>query len=159
MSRSFRAGSLVLAAIAFTAAGTAQSPKATLNIQLDKSLHAVSPTLYGLMTEEINYSYDGGLYGELVRNRTFHDHDWSGTARWDLAHTGDAEVTMAIDDTDGPSEALSRSLLLDIKQADPANQAGVRNEGYWGMAVRPDTTYKGSFYAKAEASDMGPVHV
>ena len=27
--------------------------------------------LYGLMTEEINYSYEGGLYGELVRNRTF----------------------------------------------------------------------------------------
>ncbi|MBB5064234.1 alpha-L-arabinofuranosidase C-terminal domain-containing protein [Granulicella mallensis] len=159
MSRSFRAGSLVLAAIAFTAAGTAQSPKATLNIQLDKPLHAVSPTLYGLMTEEINYSYDGGLYGELVRNRTFHDHDWSGTARWDLAHTGDAEVTMAIDDTEGPSEALSRSLLLDIKQADPSNEAGVRNEGYWGMAVRPDTTYKGSFYAKGETGDMGPVHV
>jgi alpha-N-arabinofuranosidase len=159
MSRSFRAGSLVLAAIAFTTAGTAQSPKATLNIQLDKPLHAVSPTLYGLMTEEINYSYDGGLYAELVRNRTFHDHDWSGTARWDLAHTGDAEVTMAIDDTDGPSEASSRSLLLDIKQADPANQAGVRNEGYWGMAVRPDTTYKGSFYAKGETGDMGPVHI
>ena len=29
------------------------------------------------MTEEINYSYDGGLYAELVRNRTFRS-DWSG---------------------------------------------------------------------------------
>ena len=29
----------------------------------------VSPMLYGLMTEEINYSYDGGLYAELIRNR------------------------------------------------------------------------------------------
>ena len=29
------------------------------------------PTFYGLMTEEINYSYEGGLYGELVRNRAF----------------------------------------------------------------------------------------
>ena len=29
----------------------------------------VSPMLYGLMTEEINYSYDGGIYGELVRDR------------------------------------------------------------------------------------------
>ena len=56
----------------------AQNPSAIVSIQLDKSLHAVSPTLYGLMTEEINYSYDGGLYAEMVRNRTFQDHDWSG---------------------------------------------------------------------------------
>ena len=27
--------------------------------------------LYGLMTQEINYSYEGGVYGELIRNRTF----------------------------------------------------------------------------------------
>jgi hypothetical protein len=33
----------------------------------------VSPLLYGIMTEEINYSYDGGLYAELIRNRTFQD--------------------------------------------------------------------------------------
>lgn len=45
---------------------------ATLNIQIQKPVGKVSPTLYGLMTEEINYSYDGGLYAELVRNRTFH---------------------------------------------------------------------------------------
>jgi len=49
----------------------AQNPSAIVSIQLDKPLHAVSPTLYGLMTEEINYSYDGGLYAEMVRNRTF----------------------------------------------------------------------------------------
>src|SRR5258708_6751231 len=44
---------------------------ATLEIQADKVKGQVSPLLYGLMTEEINYSYDGGLYGELIRNRTF----------------------------------------------------------------------------------------
>ena len=87
------------------------------------------------MTEEINYAFDGGLYAEMVRNRTFHDHDWSGTAHWNLANTGSAESTMAIDAAEGPSEALNRSLLLDVKQADPANQAGLRNDGSWGMAV------------------------
>ena len=44
---------------------------ATLNVEASRPKTAVSPTLYGLMTEEINYSYDGGLYAELVRNRTF----------------------------------------------------------------------------------------
>ena len=33
------------------------------------------------------------------------------------------------------------------------------NVGWWGMALRPDTTYKGSFYAKADSADMGPVTV
>ena len=39
----------------------AQEP-ATLTIETDKPVAKVSPTLYGLMTEEINYSYEGGLY-------------------------------------------------------------------------------------------------
>lgn len=155
----FQISSLVLIPIMLVAGSGAQSPKATLSIQLDKPLHSVSPTLYGLMTEEINYSYDGGLYAEMVRNRTFHDHDWSGTAHWNLANTGSAESTIAIDAAEGPSEALNRSLLLDVKQADPANQAGLRNDGYWGMAVRPDSTYTGSFYARRDASNIGPVTI
>ena len=44
---------------------------ARLTLDLAKPGVVVSPMLYGHMTEEINYSYDGGLYGELVRNRAF----------------------------------------------------------------------------------------
>ena len=43
----------------------------TLQIDAGKVTGKVSPTLYGLMTEEINFSYEGGLYAELIRNRTF----------------------------------------------------------------------------------------
>lgn len=42
-----------------------------LQIDAGKVTGNVSSTLYGLMTEEINFSYEGGLYGELIRNRTF----------------------------------------------------------------------------------------
>ena len=159
MFKDLRVGLVTLSAVMLAVASSAQSPKATLSIQLDKPLHAVSPTLYGLMTEEINYSYDGGLYAEMVRNRTFYDHGWSGIPRWNLVHIGNAEATMSVDETSGPSEALPRSLLLKVEKADPEDQAGVRNEGYWGMAVRPGTTYTGSFYAKADAGDVGPVRI
>ena len=159
MFKGFRVGAVSLSAVILAVASSAQNPKATLSIQLDKPLHAVSPTLYGLMTEEINYSYDGGLYAEMVRNRTFYDHGWSGIPHWDLVHDGNAEATMTFDGTDGPSEALPRSLLLKVAKADPEEQAGVRNDGYWGMAVRPGTTYVGSFYAKADAGDVGPVRI
>jgi alpha-L-arabinofuranosidase len=157
MFKSLGAGFLVATVLAATC--SAQTPGATLSVQLDKPLHTVSPTLYGLMTEEINYSYDGGLYAETVRNRTFQDHGSSGTAHWDLVEMGNADATMTVDTSAGPSEALTRSLRLDITQADSANPAGTRNEGFWGMAVRPDTVYKGSFYAKADSSAMGSVAV
>src|SRR3982751_1943344 len=56
----------------FTATSSqAQNPKLTLD--LTKPGANVSPQLYGLMTEEINHSYDGGLYAELIRNRIFKD--------------------------------------------------------------------------------------
>ena len=113
--------------------------------------------LYGLMTEEINYSYDGGLYAEMVRNRTFQDHGFGGLARWYLDNKGNARATIAFDATEGPSTALPGSMLMEIKTADTANPAGVRNEGWWGMAVQPDTTYKGSLYAKADADNFGPL--
>ncbi len=150
---------IALLAIAGTYSGVciAQPTTVTLNIQLDKPAHAVSPRLYGLMTEEINYSYDGGLYAEMVRNRTFQDHGFGGVAHWNIEHLGNSTASMAIDHTEGPSSALQHSLEIDVKQADATNRAGVRNEGYWGMALRPNTTYKGSLYAKADSADVGPL--
>jgi alpha-L-arabinofuranosidase len=146
---------MAIAFSAFSGIGMAQSTSVTLNIQLDKPAHAVSPTLYGLMTEEINYSYDGGLYAEMVRNRTFQDHGFGGVAHWNIVHLGNSNATMAIDQTEGPSAALEHSLAIDVKQADANNRAGVANEGYWGMALRPNTTYKGSLYGKTDSGNMG----
>ena len=151
----FSSAALFLAT--FTSAVIAQTAPAHLSIQLDKPLHPVSPMLYGLMTEEINYSYDGGLYAEMVRNRTFQDHGFGGLARWYLNNKGTARATIAFDANEGPSAALPGSMLVDIKTADAANPAGVRNEGWWGMAVQPDTNYKGSLYAKADADNFGPL--
>ena len=157
--RTQRIALLVLAASTIARFCAAQAPTANLTIQLDKPAQAVSPTLYGLMTEEINYSYDGGLYAEMVRNRTFEDHGWAGVGRWNIEHAGNSVATMTVDQADGPSAALEISLAITVKQADPLNPAGVRNEGYWGMAVRPNTTYKGSLYAKTDSADIGPISV
>ncbi len=137
----------------------AQQPAAKITVQVDKPLHAIGPKFYGLMTEEINYSYDGGLYGEMVRNRTFSDHGFGGVAHWNLDNMGSARSTMDVDENEGPSAALSSSLRVDIAQADAKNSAAIRNEGYWGMALSPETTYKGSLYAKADADGFGPLTV
>ena len=135
-------------------AAQVHTPPATLKLDLKNPVAKASPILYGLMTEEINFSYDGGLYAEMVRNRTFHEK----TDRWFLVDEGHAQASMEIDKTTGPSDALPLSLKVDVQDADANDQAGVLNEGYWGMALQPQTTYKGSFYAKA-IGDVGPVHI
>ncbi len=137
----------------------AQAPaSASLQIDVSRPVHAVSPSLYGLMTEEINYSYDGGLYAELVRNRTFRG-DWTGIPHWRLVEMGNGSATIQVDQQDGPSAALPTSLKMEVTHADAANRAGVLNDGYWGVAVRPDRTFTGSLYAKTETAGELPVRI
>jgi alpha-N-arabinofuranosidase len=122
---------------------------ATLTIETDKPVAKVSPTLYGLMTEEINYSYDGGLYGELVQDRTFLG-SRSDTSNWIPVPQGWALGTVAPDRDAGPSAALSASEKITVQAANKANTFGVRNGGWWGVPVRPNTTYTASVYARGD---------
>ncbi|HZD47736.1 MAG TPA: alpha-L-arabinofuranosidase C-terminal domain-containing protein [Silvibacterium sp.] len=139
-----------LAILIASTAAYSQTP-AVLKIETDKPISKVSPELYGLMTEEINYSYDGGLYAELIRNRTFHA-DWSGIQRWYVVEQGNSSASIQADKTTGPSAALPFSVKLTVRQADSSDRAGLENEGYWGILVTPNTEYKGSFYAKSEGN-------
>src|ERR671927_1628168 len=70
-----------LAAGCITQVAVAQTPVITLDFTKPEA--NVSPMLYGLMTEEINHSYDGGLYAELIRNRIFKDNPTKPEA-WSL---------------------------------------------------------------------------
>jgi alpha-N-arabinofuranosidase len=143
--------------VVLLAAALTLHAQATLNIDLRQPKASVSPTLYGLMTEEINYSYDGGLYAELIRNRTFRS-DWTGVLNWYVVEKGTASAKISIDSKTGPSSALSTSAKLEISRADANSPAGLLNEGYWGIAVRPNARFTGSCYAKADG-DALPVQI
>jgi alpha-N-arabinofuranosidase len=118
----------------------------------------VSPMLYGLMTEEINFCYDGGLYAELVRNRSFKE-DAKAPAHWRLVEEGGGSGTMSLDPSQPLNEAIATSLKLTIAQAGGSQRVGVANEGFWGVPVRPGTRYRASFYAKASPGYKGPITV
>lgn len=149
--------SALLVTVAVIPGLRAQS-EATLTVDVKQPKAPVSPTLYGLMTEEINYSYDGGLYAELIRNRTFRS-DWTGILNWYLLEKGSASAKIAVDHSEGPSQALKSSARLEVTKADAKSRAGILNEGYWGMAVQPNTRYAGSFYAKSNSDATLPVTV
>ena len=145
----------LLAALTLPLSLSAQAP--SLAIQVDRPTAKVSPTLYGLMTEEINFSYDGGLYPELVRDRTM-GQGWRALTHWTLVTRENAAVEISVDAQTGPSAALPRSLKVSVTAAREAAPAGVQNDGFWGIPVRPQTTYTGSFYAKTDSAGV-PVTV
>jgi alpha-L-arabinofuranosidase len=144
-----------LAALLLPLSVAAQTP--SLTVQADHPTVKISPMLYGLMTEEINYSYDGGLYGELVRDRV-PGRGFGGLTHWTTAARGNSIVHVSLDNATGPSAAITHSIKVEVESATKAAPAGVQNDGYWGIPVRPNTTYSGSFYAKTDKAGI-PVTV
>src|ERR1044071_7793953 len=146
-----------LMAISCVSIGKASCQTLRLILDLAKPGAEVSPMLYGLMTEEINHSYDGGLYAELIRNRIFKDNPTSPEA-WSLVQdNSSAKASIKLIGASGEkvpyderalaiNGALSTCLRLTVEKA--IGKAGIANEGYWGIPVKPSTAYKTSFYIK-----------
>ncbi len=123
----------------------------TLTIDTKEAKAKASPIHYGLMTEEINYCYDGGLYAELVRNRAFKD-DANKPVHWSLL---DDNSTIELDRANPLNEKIDVSLKWDIRSKRASKLA---NEGWWGIPVKPNTKYRLSFYAKSTGGS-GPVGI
>lgn len=158
--KSFKKISFVLwPCIFFVLYTYAQTPKLTLDFS--KPGANVSPMLYGLMTEEINHSYDGGLYAELIRNRIFKDNPtkpegWSLVNDDTVQSKASIKLIAATPDNIPYDErrhaingALQTCLRLTVEKVN--GRVGIANEGYWGIPVKPNTTYKASFYIKGTA--------
>jgi alpha-L-arabinofuranosidase len=153
---------MVLAVAGFTAVSrssfvAAQQP-VTLTVRVDQPGVKIDPLFYGLMTEEINYSYDGGLYAELIRNRTFRDNP-QNPVNWSVVKYDGGEGSIALENDPVPDTALTAALKLDASSLKAKQRVGVANEGYWGIPVKPDTPYRASFYAKASSGFKGPLTV
>ena len=127
-----------------------------LKIDASSVKASVSPVLYGAMTEEANHAYEGGLYGELIQNRILRD-DAKKPAHWSVVQAAGGRAAISLDESQPiGGTVLKRCLKLDAEGAFPGHRAGVANDGYWGIAVRPKTTYRLSFYAKAQGA-AGPL--
>lgn len=120
----------------FLALLLSQTATPSLTLDLARPGVKVSPTLYGLMTEEINYSYDGGLYGELLRNRRFEDNP-KQPSHWVAANESS---TIQLEKEDKP--------ILKVR-------GSVANTGYWGIPVRPGSKYTINLWAKSDVG--GPI--
>jgi len=145
-----------------------------LQIKADQVTAHMPPTFHGLMTEEINYAFEGGLYAELIRNRNFKEtvparanrqnpdqstpaKEAKDLAHWSLVQDRGGVGSMELDPSTPLNAAVPASLKLTISQDSGTARVGVANDGFWGIPVKPNTTYKAMFYAKAAAGFSGAV--
>ena len=96
--------------------------------------HAISPTLWGIFFEDINMSTDGGIYPELVRNRSFEDSDQPENWTFAAVGGGKSEAAVITADVHGRPTPLNpfnrKSLRVKVDGA-----FTLQNGGYWGMNI------------------------
>jgi len=129
-----------------------------LDVDADHPGIHISPDLYGIFFEDINHAADGGLYAELVRNRSFEDAAQK-PVQWNMVINGDAEgkISLEKDRKNLLNTAQKSALKLNVTKIEDSAEIGVSNEGFWGIGVKADETYDLSFFAKANEGFDGTV--
>ena len=152
---------------AFAVAAQAQ---VTISIDANKRGPQISPTHYGIFYEDINHAADGGLYAELIRNRSFEDDSMEQPRRRRRPANGENRQTaerVLVDNITAWHKVGTAALTL--TRENPLNEAqqyamnlktlkegdGMRNEGFWGINTVKGTTYQLSFWAKSDKKFKG----
>ena len=123
---------------------------AQINIRIDatSSTTLISPRLYGIFYEDINHAADGGIYAELIRNRSFEDNETEAEA-WSPYISVNGRVRMRLV-RDKLMNRVQRQALHVVTTGIGDTDAGVQNEGFWGINAVKGRTYRVSMWIKVK---------
>lgn len=127
---------LLASAMTLPTGGTAAEHSFDVNVT--KTGAAIQPTMYGLFFEDINYAADGGLYAEMIKNRSF---------EFPQAFMGWRTFGNISLQNDGPFEKNPHYVRL-AYAGHPHKHTGLENEGFFGIAVKKDAKYLVSVWAR-----------
>jgi len=127
-----------------------------ITVDCSKPTVDLAPHLYGLFFEDINYAADGGLYAELIQNRSFeyypvrgedplHD-SFTPLYAWKAVERGGASVDLQVENEEPLNSKNTNYLKIDIRKKGKA--AGVSNSGFDGIALDHGAKYNVSLYAR-----------
>ncbi|MBT9394819.1 alpha-L-arabinofuranosidase [Hymenobacter sp. NST-14] len=133
----------------------AQNPVATFTVQVNQPGAPIAKTMYGLFFEDINFAADGGLYPELVKNKSFETDD--RLLGW-KAIRGAAALTDYSIITQNPISATNRNFLR-LTAATASPDAGLLNEGFRGMGVKAGAQYTFSVYLRRGPGNVQGLNV
>lgn len=146
--------------------------KATLTADLSKS-KPISELLWGVFFEDINYAADGGLYGELVQNRSFEytpedtggrDTTWNARKSWRYVSYGDAQGAFRTEGKDPVHPNNPTYAVIGVTRRGGAGisteaGAGISNGGFDGILLRKGEAYHFSVFARQLKGRKGPLKV
>lgn len=137
----------LLAASAWLASvtGWAQEVCETLSFEVraDQPGASIPSTMYGIFFEDINFGADGGLYAELVKNRSFEfEQPLMGWTPF-----GSVEVR-----SDKPCFDRNPHYVR-LTEVGQITHAGLENEGFRGMGIQADEPYDLTFYGRVVKGD------
>lgn len=140
----------LLAAIAIATGMVLHAQTNEFVIQTNKMGTEIQTTMYGIFFEDINYAADGGLYAELVKNRSFEfPQAFMG---WDTF--GNIELK-----GDGSFKRNPHYVRLS-KAAHPHMQTGLDNKSYFGIGIHEDAEYRFSVWARIpDGGETGKIRV
>lgn len=139
----------MLASIGMAAALTVGAADNVLNVQANKPGAPIQPTMYGLFFEDINYAADGGLYAEMVKNRSFEfPQNLMGWVTY-------GNVTLQ---NDGPFERNPHYVRLGSAGHNDKH-TGLENEGFFGVTFKKDQEYRFSVWARSPKGEKATLRV
>lgn len=145
---------LFCTSLCMSLAATAQ---VTMTIDAQKRAAAISEHQYGLFFEEINHAGDGGLYAELIRNRSFEDNNTTPEC-WSAIQQNGQNVILSLNTSQVMNKAQQTCLQLSVSGASATQKAGVCNTGFWGMHFETNSTYTLRVWVKASAKFNGKIY-
>ncbi|MDA3928747.1 MAG: alpha-L-arabinofuranosidase [Prolixibacteraceae bacterium] len=131
----------------------------SVNAQAIKGGKKISSDLLGLFFEDINYSADGGLYAELVQNRSFEynpteQKEWHSFSFWEYIAPGYSIGRISVE-TKAPVHINNpHYIVLDVEHVGHEAKykgesgVGIKNSGFDGMVIRAGEKYNFSLFAQ-----------
>jgi alpha-N-arabinofuranosidase len=122
-----------------------QGPDASIRVQVDRPVAKIDPAMWGIFFEDLNFAADGGLYAELVKNRSFEFPD--PMMGWKKIAAPGGPCVAEIGDN-APFNAANPHHLRLVA-------GGVSNEGFRGMGIRQAEGYAFSCEVRAVEGQPG----
>ena len=147
---------------AFGLASAATFGQVSVETDLSQTGKKISTDLIGAFFEDINYGADGGLYAELVQNRSFEYYkvknaEMEPLTAWSLIKRGKANAEMHIESVEPLNKNNTNYLKISIKEV--GDEVAVKNGGFDGIPVQAGKEYLFSVYLRSEGKFKKPVVV
>jgi hypothetical protein len=110
----------------------------TISVQVSKPQAKISSTMWGVFFEDINFGADGGIYAELVKNRSFEF--FNPLMGWKMKGKKNVEGTLTVQNRQNANTANPRYIQLKFQQA-ANDDFGLENEGFRGMGIKKNVRY------------------